>query len=316
MSGPGFRAGLVNGMTSAALDDYGLSVWAFRLYHTMQRRAGGADGVMWEGVEAIATRCRMSQRQVHRGLRELEERGLCERAKRKGETSVYRPLFPFVEPGEAQPLPGGQTPPATQADGVCHTGRQRKSQEGSPQKEDPSVGKADDAPELSPDKRFAQQKEAVVALWNAERGELAGVKVVSVEIEKKLRQLLKRHTFEELRQMIEAAAGVVRRDPHWLGKKAPPKQRKREGPPYGLINLLRHVEDYANQAFDEAEEAGDLSEKLRKGSTWYTDVGIVKVVDVSSSSADVVVVRALSDAHHRGERISLKAAAFRNERIV
>jgi len=61
--------------------DSDLSVYAFRLYVHLKRRAGD-DGACWEGTRAIAAACRMSMGQVSKAKQELLDKHLIEKTTR------------------------------------------------------------------------------------------------------------------------------------------------------------------------------------------------------------------------------------------
>jgi hypothetical protein len=61
------------------IDDMELSVYAFRLYAHLKRRAGD-DGVCYEGTRGIAAACRMSVGQVTKAKAELVAAGVIERS--------------------------------------------------------------------------------------------------------------------------------------------------------------------------------------------------------------------------------------------
>lgn len=67
------------------LDDMDLSVYAFRLYIHMKRRAGD-DGSCWEGSRALAKACHMSLGQVAKAKKELKDKGLITIEKYKTKT--------------------------------------------------------------------------------------------------------------------------------------------------------------------------------------------------------------------------------------
>jgi hypothetical protein len=269
------------GFTSAALDDFGLDVYAFRAYHAIARRAG-ADGVCWEAVAKIADRCQMSERRLHQALRELERRGLVSRTRREQhETSIYALTTPA--PGADPPLHQVQTPPAPGAD------------KGIPLKVSQNEEEPSSAAPTAPTQSDAQK---LVDLWNTHCGQLAKTRVVSREVEAKLRALRKRHG-DALDQLFVDGIEVVRTDPFWLGKNAPTNHRRnrREGAPYGLVNYLRHIEDKANVIAAERAESVEAAfpEAFAVGQSWWTrTLGAVVVVGVATDRklAKVRVVRA------------------------
>lgn len=61
--------------------DSDLSVYAFRLYVHLKRRAGD-DGSCWEGTRALADTCRMSMGQVSKAKQELLDKGLIRKSTR------------------------------------------------------------------------------------------------------------------------------------------------------------------------------------------------------------------------------------------
>lgn len=72
------------------LDDAGLDPYAFRAYCRIARRAAGHDsGSCTESVENMAQGCQMSRPTMVRALADLLRRGMIQRVRRHGYTSVY-----------------------------------------------------------------------------------------------------------------------------------------------------------------------------------------------------------------------------------
>ncbi|MDP9487326.1 MAG: helix-turn-helix domain-containing protein, partial [Actinomycetota bacterium] len=74
------------------IDEMGLSVYAYRLYGRIKRRAGDT-GVCDEGTKSLATGCGMSAGTVSKAKKELEKRGLISIRpgdQKKGETDKIR----------------------------------------------------------------------------------------------------------------------------------------------------------------------------------------------------------------------------------
>lgn len=77
---------------SAALDDSGLSAEAFRIWCHMERR-----GDLWGSVCGIAEHCGIGQHKVRKALAWLAGNGWAIADKRKGQTTVYRALHPYLK---------------------------------------------------------------------------------------------------------------------------------------------------------------------------------------------------------------------------
>ena len=75
---------------SAAADDAGLGVHAFRVLARICRRWSEAEGC-YESVGNMAKACRMKDETAARALNELESRGMIRRTKRNGQTSRIDP---------------------------------------------------------------------------------------------------------------------------------------------------------------------------------------------------------------------------------
>lgn len=112
------------------------------------------------------------------------------------------------------------------------------------------------------------------ARYNEHRGQLTRAVVISPSTERNIRGLVKRYGAAEVLAMLEPALSVVREDPHWLGSRAP--KPTREGRPYGIENLVRHLVDKYNLAVADSEPTVELAE----GQEWTTPLGLVKVLDV------------------------------------
>lgn len=76
---------------SAAADDAGLSVHAFRVLARICRRWSERDGCYESGAK-MAKACRIKRDSVFRALNELEDRGMIRRTERAGQTSRIDPL--------------------------------------------------------------------------------------------------------------------------------------------------------------------------------------------------------------------------------
>lgn len=97
----------------AALDDYGLSVWAFRVYARIARRAG-PGGECYESAANMAEACDMSRRQLYRAIDELLQANLIRKQSRaaSNQTTIYS-LMPIEE--EAGVVPHRHRGRASQA---------------------------------------------------------------------------------------------------------------------------------------------------------------------------------------------------------
>jgi len=270
------------------IDDLGLDVYAFRVYATLVRRASGGAGA-FESVANMAKRCRMSPRRTHQALRELEKAGLIAGDRRSGNTTVYhlqpQGAWGTPAPGAEVPLHEVQKTPAPGADKGTPTKVLQK-------KEEEHVGEADDAqPQLltDPSARFDLPAlvDRVVRAWNEECDRLPRAHVVSSDVTRLVRSLARQHGPERVVPMVIAATRVVRMDPHWLGRRA--GTVKRDGAPYGLVNLLRHAADKANIALDDALEAVDWT-GVQAGQEWYTKRGIGRIHETPKQGSPTVRV--------------------------
>jgi len=111
----------------AALDDYGLDPYEFRIYGRLARRCG-AGGTAWESVSNMSIACGMGEQKAKQCLRLLCMVGLAERRSRPGHSSEYHllPASRWSDPSglkaarkEASYHPGAETtqvskPPTTQ----------------------------------------------------------------------------------------------------------------------------------------------------------------------------------------------------------
>ena len=71
------------------VDDLGLSVYEFRAYMRIVRRAGGGQSDCTESVENMAVACKMSRPTMVRAIKGLIERRMIRRISRAGNTSKY-----------------------------------------------------------------------------------------------------------------------------------------------------------------------------------------------------------------------------------
>lgn len=99
------------------LDDFGLSVYAFRLYSHYARRAG-RDGGIWTSNATAAEVCCMSERQVARARSELVNHGLIKVTKRPGRTDLIA-LLPVATPATQAEV----VPDAVPATPDCESGQ-------------------------------------------------------------------------------------------------------------------------------------------------------------------------------------------------
>src|SRR6056297_356369 len=149
----------------AALDDAGLSPYAFRVYARIARRAG-PNGTCYESADNMAEGCDMSRRQLFRSIEELMSKGLIKKVSRPGQTTVYQ-LSPIGDKKE-RPVPHRHTPRASQAHEVH------------PKKEKTTEAKASVSPP-EPEEKKAREKGPrkptpvgilignTIKAWNAER---------------------------------------------------------------------------------------------------------------------------------------------------
>ena len=88
--------------------------------------------------------------------------------------------------------------------------------------------------------------------WNQGCGNLTKCYVISKDAERLIRQLEKRHGVEEAHTLFVDGISAVAEDAYWLGERAGKvgKAVTRNAKPYGIVNLLRNVEDKANAARD------------------------------------------------------------------
>lgn len=71
------------------VDDLGLTVYEFRAYMRIVRRAGGGQSACTESVENMAVACNMSRPMMIRAIKGLIERRMIQRISRAGNTSKY-----------------------------------------------------------------------------------------------------------------------------------------------------------------------------------------------------------------------------------
>jgi DNA-binding transcriptional regulator GbsR (MarR family) len=71
------------------VDDYGLSVYEFRAYMRIVRRASGGRSSCTESLENMANACQMSRPTMVRAIRTLIQCGMIRREAKAGETSTY-----------------------------------------------------------------------------------------------------------------------------------------------------------------------------------------------------------------------------------
>ena len=71
------------------VDDYGLSVYEFRAYMRIVRRASGGRSLCTESLENMAQACQMSRPTMVRAIRTLIQCGMIRREAKAGETSTY-----------------------------------------------------------------------------------------------------------------------------------------------------------------------------------------------------------------------------------
>jgi hypothetical protein len=78
----------------SGIDDLGLTVYEFRIYCHLKRRAN--HGTAWPGHAAIAKVCRMSRRQVIYSLQELSNRGMITVERQEGRVNHYHLTRPSL----------------------------------------------------------------------------------------------------------------------------------------------------------------------------------------------------------------------------
>lgn len=184
----------------------------------------------------------------------------------------------------------------------------------------PPVAFDDDGPTTAPQEpdvrapSFEETRDALVSIWNESCGELTKTRVVSREVEKLMRAAHKRHGAEQLVQLFRKGIKIVRDDEHWLGERA--RRPTRQGKPYGLVNYLRHMEDYANQALEVEADAPRLD--VKAGETWYTDLGIVRIDVVDDEAVTPYkgrMIRPTAPGWNRGDEVHLAAESLRRRRV-
>lgn len=100
--------GLPFSMIPHIIDDLGLSVYAYRLYGRILRRAGVLEnGICFESTENLAAACKMSTGMVSKAKKELVKEGLITIEKRKqssdggyGYIQHYITVCPVLIPDE------------------------------------------------------------------------------------------------------------------------------------------------------------------------------------------------------------------------
>lgn len=74
----------------AKIDDLGLSVYAFRVYAHLARRASNPRGCAWPSIAQIAKVCRIGETKVREALSELDERRMIVREARAQQSYLVR----------------------------------------------------------------------------------------------------------------------------------------------------------------------------------------------------------------------------------
>lgn len=94
----------------AWLDDARLSQAEFRIYCHLCRRADNQSGIAWPSYQAIQDACGLSRKTVWRTMKDLEHRGMIEKAgKPFGGSCRYRILAAIVPHGEPLQCTNGAT---------------------------------------------------------------------------------------------------------------------------------------------------------------------------------------------------------------
>ena len=290
--------------------------------------SANADGYCFPGQQRLARMTGQSVRSVRAHIKNLEADGYLRRSPRRrkdgSRTSdgYYLPAeidaatgdFRRWEATGKSRLEDRKISPESPANPAGH----EPSGESPEEPQDKSgVGTADNVAGVEEEnlaqKTFKDVLNDVVTLYNAERGELSMAKVVSTEVERLIKQLLGRHPSEELLEMVECALLVVTREPHWLGRRA--RDVTRDGEPYGLVNLLRNLENKANQGYEAKADEPNCRD-VEIPSTWYTDVGIVAFESVDDDMVHVhgVVMQARNALHEPGDQVTLTRADLRQQR--
>lgn len=78
------------------IDDLGLSVFAFRVYAHLARRASNPRGCAWPSITKIAEVCQIGETKVREALRELDERRMIVREARECQSYLVRMTPPSL----------------------------------------------------------------------------------------------------------------------------------------------------------------------------------------------------------------------------
>lgn len=218
----------------AWLDDYGLDVYAFRVYARLKRRADN-NGKSYESVRHMAEAVGMSERRMHKAFTELEERGLLKRQFREHQSTIYHLLQPALG-GTASGAEGG----APRAGGTASPagGTAPRADKGTPLKDLPLKVSTNKEKESSRS-ISKQQAQQLIDTYNEHRGSMKHIRLLSENRESKLRTLIKRYGFEDAKDMLIKAT-KERAAEGWYATKG-----------YGLDELLKldRVVQYA-EAYD------------------------------------------------------------------
>jgi DNA-binding MarR family transcriptional regulator len=130
----------------SSLDDAGLSVYAFRVYCHIARRAN-RTGSAFPGIQSIGTVCGISESQVRRAIKELEDRHFMEVRRTTGGTKSN--VYFLTPPSSWNPCltdtPVSQEPDPCLTDTPPLSDRHPKViHEGNPDKEIPISDKSED----------------------------------------------------------------------------------------------------------------------------------------------------------------------------
>lgn len=141
----------------SAMDDAGLSPYAFRIYCHLSRRAN-RDNKAWPGKASMARACCLSESSVQRALKELQVRHMVKIKACEGgrDTNVYILTPPslwtgFPQEGVLQDPPGGSTGHPK----VLHEGNPS-----SPSNEDKALKEKKESPKADP------RHQEVVTIWH------------------------------------------------------------------------------------------------------------------------------------------------------
>ena len=206
----------------SVIDDYGLDVYAFRVYARLARRAG-TNNSAYESVANMADACGMSERRLQEALQTLVDHGLVTREERRGKTTLYTltPVDSWTEQVINTPAqnvggaPGAEVPPQE-----MHPTPAGGAPEVNPIKGNPIKGK--NISSVAPTSTCFEYLET----WNNHCGMLPRANKLTTYRRKKITHHIKEHGADALETFQQAVQAVANED-FWIERS------------YGIDNLLR-----------------------------------------------------------------------------